>query len=171
MEKTMGTLRKTLYKHRKFQLQIDANDELSCKTMISRQPYKDRLAENVKELACNCWLTESRVSPSTRDVLRTRITQKKYEEHPKHIFPMTQIEHKFKEDHKEAKISINAFVQQKTWFVSVGMFTGRVCFSLMARRTTMMAGLQTECTWQEQQPTVKTQKNKQRRNKRTRSRS
>jgi ABC-type ATPase with predicted acetyltransferase domain len=28
MEKTMGTSRKTLYKHRKFRLQIDANDEL-----------------------------------------------------------------------------------------------------------------------------------------------
>ena len=48
MEKGMGTSRKTLYKHRKFRLQIDANDELSCWTIISRQPYKDRLVENVK---------------------------------------------------------------------------------------------------------------------------
>ena len=32
MEKTMGTSRKTLYKHRKFRLQIDANDELTCWT-------------------------------------------------------------------------------------------------------------------------------------------
>jgi hypothetical protein len=70
MEKAMGTSRKTLYKHRKFRLQIDANDELACWTVISRQPYKDRLAENVKESARNCWLTESRVSPHTRDVLR-----------------------------------------------------------------------------------------------------
>jgi hypothetical protein len=70
MEKTMGTSRKTLHKHRKFRLQIDANDELACWTVISRQPYKDRLAENVKELARNCWLEESRVSPHTRDVLR-----------------------------------------------------------------------------------------------------
>jgi hypothetical protein len=68
MEKTMGTSRKTLHKHRKFRLQIDV--ELACWTMISRQPYKDRLAENVKELACNCWLEESRVSPHTRDVLQ-----------------------------------------------------------------------------------------------------
>jgi hypothetical protein len=32
---------------------------------------------------------------------------------------MTQIElfNKFKEEHKEAKISINTFVQQKPWFV------------------------------------------------------
>ena len=51
-------------------MQIDANDEPICWTVISRQPYKDRLAENVKELARNCWLEESHVSPHTRDVLR-----------------------------------------------------------------------------------------------------
>ena len=70
MEKAMGTSRNTLYKHRKFQLQIDANDELACWTVISRQPYKDRLAENVKEYVRKFWLTESHVSPHTRDVLR-----------------------------------------------------------------------------------------------------
>jgi hypothetical protein len=48
MEKTMGTPRKTLYKHRKLQLKIYANDELACWTVIYRQPYKDRLVENVK---------------------------------------------------------------------------------------------------------------------------
>jgi hypothetical protein len=119
MAKTLGTSRKTLGKHRKFRFQIDANDELACWTMISRQPYKDRLAENVKELARNCWLEESRVSPHTRDVLRRRIARNQYEEHPKHILPMTQIElfNKFKEEHKEVKISINTFVQQKPWFV------------------------------------------------------
>jgi hypothetical protein len=36
MEKMMGTSRKTLHKHRKFRLKIDANDELACWTMISR---------------------------------------------------------------------------------------------------------------------------------------
>jgi hypothetical protein len=119
MEKMMGTSRKTLHKHRKFRLKIDANDELACWTVISRQPYKDRLAENVNELARNCWLEESCVSPHTRDVLRQIIAQKQYEEHPKHIFPMTPIElfNKFKEEHKEVKISINTFVQQKPWFV------------------------------------------------------
>jgi hypothetical protein len=59
--------------------------------MISRQPYKDRLAKNVKELARNCWLIESRVSPHTMDVLRQRIERKQYEEHPKHILAMKQI--------------------------------------------------------------------------------
>jgi hypothetical protein len=61
MEKTLGMSRKTLHKHRKFCFQIDVNDELACWIVISRQPYKDRLAENVKELAHNCWLEESRV--------------------------------------------------------------------------------------------------------------
>jgi hypothetical protein len=119
MAKTLGTSRKTLHKNRKFRFQIDVNDELACWTMISRQPYKDRLAKNVKELARNCWLEESRVSPHTRDVLRRRIARNQYEEHLKHIFPMTQIElfNKFKEEHKEVKISINTFVQQKPWFV------------------------------------------------------
>jgi hypothetical protein len=70
MEKMMGTSRKTLYKHRKFRLQIDANDELACWTVISRQPYKDRFVENVKELTCNCWLKVSCVSPHKKDVLR-----------------------------------------------------------------------------------------------------
>jgi hypothetical protein len=65
----MGTSRKILHKHRKFCFQIDVNDELPCWTVIYRQPYKDRLAKNVKELAHNCWLEESRVSPHTRDVL------------------------------------------------------------------------------------------------------
>jgi hypothetical protein len=91
MEKMIRTSRKTFYKHRKFRLQIDSNDELACSTVISRQPYKDRLEEKVKESACNFWLTESRVSPHTRDVLRQRIPRKQYEENQKHILPMTQI--------------------------------------------------------------------------------
>ena len=74
MEKTMGMSRKELHKHRKFHFQIDVNDELACWTVISRQTYKDRLAENVKELARNCWLEEFRFSPHTRDVFRQRIT-------------------------------------------------------------------------------------------------
>ena len=43
MEKILGTLRKTLHKHRKFQLKIDVNDELAFWTVICRKPYKDRL--------------------------------------------------------------------------------------------------------------------------------
>ena len=65
MEKMMGTSRKKLDKHRKFFFQIDVNDELACWIVISRQPYKDRLAKNVKELARNFWLIEYHVSPHT----------------------------------------------------------------------------------------------------------
>jgi hypothetical protein len=43
MKNVMGTSRKKLYKHRKFRLQIDENDELACWIVISKQPYKDRL--------------------------------------------------------------------------------------------------------------------------------
>jgi hypothetical protein len=70
MAKAMGTSRKTIYKHRKFRLKIYANGELVCWTVISRQPYKDILAENFKESTRNCLLTEYRVSPHTRDVLQ-----------------------------------------------------------------------------------------------------
>jgi hypothetical protein len=68
METMMGMSIKTLHKHRKFCFQIDVNDELACWTVISRQPYKDRLAKNVKKLAHNCWLEEFWFSPHTRDV-------------------------------------------------------------------------------------------------------
>jgi hypothetical protein len=44
--------------------------------------------------------------------------------------------------------------------VYVGMFTGRLCFSLMVRTGMIMVGLQTKCTWQEQNLAAKTQKNK-----------
>ena len=43
MARALGTSRKTLHKHQKFQLQIDVNDELACWRAICRQPYKDRL--------------------------------------------------------------------------------------------------------------------------------
>jgi hypothetical protein len=103
---------------------------LACWILISRQPYKDILAENVKELARNCWLKESCVSQHTRDVLCQRIAGNQYEEHPKHILPMTQKElfNKFKEEHKEVKISINTFVQQKPWFVRPITVHDTCCF-------------------------------------------
>jgi hypothetical protein len=96
-------------------LKIDANDELACWIEISRKPYKDRLASNVKESTRNCWLKESHVSPHTKDVLQQIIARKQYQEHPKPIFPMIKIElfNKFKEEYKEVKISINIFVQQR----------------------------------------------------------
>ena len=56
----------------------------------------------------------SRVSPKARDVIRRRITQNQYEEHPKHFLDTTQIElfNKFKEQNREICVSISAFVQR-----------------------------------------------------------
>ena len=63
MAREMGTSRKNLHKHRKFRFQIDVNDELACWRAICRQPYKDRLGEDVKKIIYEYWMKNSRVSP------------------------------------------------------------------------------------------------------------
>ena len=73
MARALGTSRKTLHKHRKFRLQIDVNDELACWRAICRQPYKDKLVENVKKIIYEYWKNNSRVSPTTRHVMQRRI--------------------------------------------------------------------------------------------------
>ena len=50
LAQAIGTSRKTLYKHSKFRMQIDENDELACWEIICRQPYKDRMGEGVKDI-------------------------------------------------------------------------------------------------------------------------
>ena len=74
MARALGTSRKFLHKHRKFRLQLDVNDELACWRDICRQPYKDRLGENVKKIIYEYWKKNSRVSPTARHVMRRRIT-------------------------------------------------------------------------------------------------
>ena len=49
MARALGTSRKNLHKHRKFRLQIDVNDEITCWRAICRQPYKHRLGKHVKQ--------------------------------------------------------------------------------------------------------------------------
>ena len=66
--KVTGTSRKTLYKYKKFRLQIDENDEIACWEIICRQPYKDRVGESVKAMMHEYWVENSRVSPNERDV-------------------------------------------------------------------------------------------------------
>ena len=63
-----------MYKYNKFQLQIDANDEISCWAISFRQPYKDRLSESVKAMMHEYWVENYRVSPNTRDVIQRRIS-------------------------------------------------------------------------------------------------
>ena len=53
LAQAIGTSRKTLYKHSKFRMQIDENDELACWEIICRQPYKDRMGEGVKYIVRN----------------------------------------------------------------------------------------------------------------------
>ena len=72
--KVIGTSRKTFYKYNKFQLQIDANDELACWEIICRQPYKYRVGESVKDMMHEYWVENSRVSPNAKDVIRRRIS-------------------------------------------------------------------------------------------------
>ena len=43
MAQELVTSRKTLHKHRKFPLQIDVNDGITCWQVICMQPYKYRL--------------------------------------------------------------------------------------------------------------------------------
>ena len=88
----LGTSQKTLHKHWKFQLQIDVNDELACWRAICRQPYKDRLGENVKKIIYEYWKNNSRVSPTARHVMRRIIERNQYEEHEKYFLETTQIE-------------------------------------------------------------------------------
>ena len=70
MAKVLWTSGKTLHKNRKFRLQIDANDELACWTVICRQPYKDRLGENIKNMIYEYWVKNSHVSPKERDAMQ-----------------------------------------------------------------------------------------------------
>ena len=119
MEKSLGTSWKTLHKHREFWLQIDVNDELTCWTVICRKPYKDRLREDVKKIIYEYWMKNSRVSQKARDEMRWIITWNQYEEHAKHILDTTQIKlfNNFIEENCGINVSINAFVQQKPWYV------------------------------------------------------
>lgn len=74
MAKALGTSSNTFHKHRKFWLQIDLNDEVACWKVIYRQPYKDRLGEDVKKIIYEYWMKNSCVSRKARDVMRRRIT-------------------------------------------------------------------------------------------------
>ena len=56
LAQVVGNSRKTLYKHRKFRMQIDENDELACREIICREPYKDKMGECVKYIIQKYWL-------------------------------------------------------------------------------------------------------------------
>ena len=116
LAQVVGTSRNTLYKHSKFRMQIDENNELSCWAIICREPYKDRMGEGVKDIVQKYRLAHARVSPNSRDVIQQRVSRNVY---PKHIMEMKQVQlfNKFKEDHGGINMSITTFVQQKPWYV------------------------------------------------------
>ena len=89
MARALGTSRKTLHKHKKFWSQIDVNDELACWRAICRQPYKDRLGEEVKKIIYEYLKNNSRVSPTARHVMQRIIAQNQYGEHEKHFLETT----------------------------------------------------------------------------------
>ena len=69
MAQALGTSWKTLHKHQKFRLQIDVNGEIAYWIVICRQPYRDRVGEEVKKIIYEYWMTNSCVSPKARDVM------------------------------------------------------------------------------------------------------
>ena len=74
LAQAIGTSRNTLYKHSKFIMQIDENDELDFWAIICRQPYKYRMGEGVKDTVEKYWLQHARVSSNSRDVIRQRVS-------------------------------------------------------------------------------------------------
>ena len=69
MARALGTSRNFFHKHRKFRLQVDVNDELTCWRAICRQPYKDRLGENLKKIIYEYWKKNSCVLPNAMDAM------------------------------------------------------------------------------------------------------
>ena len=72
LAQAIGTSRKTLYKHSKFRMKINENDELACWEIICRQAYKDRMGEGVKDIVHKYWLEHARVSLKSRGGYTTK---------------------------------------------------------------------------------------------------
>ena len=45
----LKTSRKYLWKHKKFRVQLDEDDEVACWGVICRKPYQYRLPDNVRD--------------------------------------------------------------------------------------------------------------------------
>lgn len=91
MSKLLHVSRKTLHKYTKFRVRIDENDEATCWAFICRQPYRDRLPENVREQVIEFWDRHSRAISDQKHVLRKRLSKGVYAEHCKHVMEMTGV--------------------------------------------------------------------------------
>lgn len=55
MSKLLHVLIKTLHKHTKVRVQVDANDEVACWDLITRKPYQYRLPVGIKPNVVELW--------------------------------------------------------------------------------------------------------------------
>ena len=65
----LKTSRNFLWKHKNVRVQLDEDDEVACWGVIYRQPYQDRLLDNVRDGVKEFWDLNSRVLPNEKDVL------------------------------------------------------------------------------------------------------
>ena len=50
-------------------MQLHANDELACWAIISRQPYKGRFIEGVRDMMHVYWVENYHISQNERDMV------------------------------------------------------------------------------------------------------
>lgn len=79
------TSRKSLWRDNKFRIQLDENDELSSWANIYRQPYQDRLPNNVRDKVNDFLNLNSLMSPNEMDIVLHHISRGNYGIHAKHI--------------------------------------------------------------------------------------
>ena len=81
----LKTSRLSLWKHKNIRVQLDEDSEVACWVAICREPYQDRLPDNVRDRMKEFWHLNSHVLPNEKDVVRHRISKGNYETHAKHI--------------------------------------------------------------------------------------
>mgnify|MGYP007007530658 FL=1 len=86
----LGIQRRNLRKHRQ---NIHSN---KFKWMgLGRRRRCDALSQEIIEKVDSFWAKNTRVSPNKKDVCRQRISQGKYQIHPRHFLEMTEVFHFF----------------------------------------------------------------------------
>ena len=65
----LKTSRKSLLNHKNIRVQLDEDDEVACWGVICRQPYQDRLPDNVRDKVKEFWHLKSHVLPTEKDVV------------------------------------------------------------------------------------------------------
>jgi len=76
--KVLKISNKTLWKHKKFMVQINEDDGLGCWAIICRHPYKNRLPNNVKAKVQEFWHLNAHVYSNAKDAMRHHISRGEY---------------------------------------------------------------------------------------------